>query len=42
VLTILIDAYESFAKENGVVDEPADVPPFPYKPGHLGDLIVER
>ena len=41
LLTTLIEAYERFSEENGVVDEPADVPPFPYKPGHLGDLITE-
>ena len=41
LLMTLIEAYERFSEENGVVDEPADVPPFPYKPGHLGDLITE-
>ena len=42
LLRELIDAYENFAEENGVIAEPADVLPFPYKPGHLGDLISER
>ncbi len=41
-LARLVDAYEDFAEANGVIDEPSDVTAYPYRPGHLGDLVPER
>lgn len=39
LLARLVDAYEDFATENGVIDEPTDATAYPHKPGHLGDLV---
>jgi arylsulfatase len=41
LLARLIAAYHDFAEANGVIDEPAGITAYPYKPGHLGDLIPE-
>ena len=41
LLALLIAAYHDFAEANGVIDEPAGITAYPYKPGHLGDLIPE-
>jgi arylsulfatase len=40
-LARLVDAYEEFARANGVIDEPDGVTAYPYRPGHLGDLVPE-
>jgi len=37
----LVRAYTVYTEENGVIDEPDGVTAYPYKPGHLGDLIPE-
>ncbi len=39
MLARLVEAYDRFAAANGVMDEPDGVTAYPYKPGHLGDLI---
>jgi len=39
VLARLVEAYDEFAAASGVIDEPEGVTAYPYKPGHLGDLI---
>jgi arylsulfatase len=41
LLARLIAAYDDFARANGVIEEPAGVTAYPYKPGHLGDLVAE-
>ena len=41
LLARLVEAYNKFAKMNGVIDEPTDVTAYPYKPGHLGDLVPD-
>ena len=41
ILDEMVKAYELYARENGVIDEPTEVTAYPYKPGHLGDLIPE-
>lgn len=39
LLRRLVLAYHDFAAKNGVIDEPDGVTAYPYKPGHLGDLV---
>ena len=41
LLARLVEAYDDFTETNGVIDEPVGVTSYPYKPGHLGDLIPE-
>ncbi len=41
LLARLVQAYDAYAQANGVLDEPAGVTAYPYKPGHLGDLIPD-
>ncbi len=41
-LALMIEAYRNFARDNGVIEEPVDATAYPYKPGHLGDLIVYK
>jgi arylsulfatase len=42
LLARLVSAYEDFAAANGVIEEPAGVTGYPYRPGHLGDLVPDR
>ena len=39
LLAQLISAYHDFAEANGGIDEPAGITAYPYKPGHLVDLV---
>jgi arylsulfatase len=41
LLARLVDAYDDFARANRVLDVPDEVTAYPYRPGHLGDLIPE-
>jgi arylsulfatase A-like enzyme len=41
LLAALVAAYDEFARESGVIHEPAGTSSYPYKPGHLGDLIPQ-
>ncbi len=40
ILAGLLEAFERFAAANGVIEEPRDATAYPYKPGHLGDLVT--
>ena len=42
MLVRLVEAYDEFARANRVLDEPDNATAYPYRPGHLGDLIPDR
>ncbi len=41
ILARLVEAYDAYARANRVLDEPDDATAYPYRPGHLGDLVPD-
>jgi arylsulfatase A-like enzyme len=41
LLAQMVASYDEFARANGVIHEPPGITAYPYKPGHLEDLVID-